>query len=179
MTKYFNNENIPTLADVLFNRDQRENSIKYLGDYYKDASILCFKLNIPGPQKNNQAIKSIFNIGVNEIQIKFIDEKILFENIKDDFTGPEYFLVIDKDPISVKKKMVDLEENSYFGRLYDIDIKSNGRNITRELLGMPSRTCFICDNDAKICARSRAHSVDEMINFIEIMIDNYNISILK
>ena len=170
--KYFTKENSPSLEEVLNNREKRIRLIKDLQKEYPFASIICFKLNIPGEQKINDAVLKIFYQGKEEID-SLLNDKILVKKINIDITGPEYFLATSGDYIKIKKDMVDLEENSYFGRLYDIDLFHNGENITRDMLGIGQRKCFLCDNDAKVCARSRKHSVYEMITWIETLIDSY------
>ena len=123
--------------------------------------------------KINDEILKIFHLGKEQIKKSIASTNILYESSKSDFTGPEYFIVSNIDAYDLKKKMLDIEENSYFGRLYDIDVIYKDENITRKMIGGPSRKCFLCDNDAKACARSRNHSVDEMIIWIENIIDDY------
>lgn len=175
--KYFTKENLPSLEEVLDNRENRINFIKDLQNNYPSKSIVCFKLNIPGEQKINDAISKIFEIGLGEID-DILNNEIIYRVIKKDKTGPECFLVTNNEYLEVKKNMVDLEENSYFGRLYDIDVIYHGENITREMIGIEQRKCFLCDNDAKVCARSRKHSLDEMISWIENLIDSYEEDLL-
>lgn len=170
--KYFTKENLPSLEEVLDNRENRISLIKDLQDEYPSSSVVCFKLNIPGEQKINDAVLKIFNLGIDEIN-SVLNDKILYKEVKKNITGPEYFLVVDDDQLKIKKSMVDLEENSHFGRLYDIDVIYHGENITRDMIGIGQRKCFMCDDDAKVCARSRKHSLDDMITWIETLIDSY------
>ena len=171
--KYFIVDNIPSLNDVLDNRERRLGKLRYLEANYPDKVIICFKLNIPGEQKINNAIVNIFNIGVDDINSCLGAENLIYEYKIKDFTGPEYFLVAEGNPYDLKMQMIGLEENSYFGRLYDIDLIYNAKSISREELGVRPRKCFLCDEDARVCARSRTHSVNKMISWIEDLIDNY------
>lgn len=171
--KYFSKENIPSLEEVLANREERIYTLRQIEESYQPKSTLCFKLNIPGEQKINPALVKIFDLGIEEIKKSVKGEQILFEGKKIEKTGPEFFLSLDMDPLELKQRMVALEENSYFGRLYDMDIVSRDINITRDMIGQGPRKCFLCDKDAKVCARSRAHSLDEMIRWIEDLIDAY------
>lgn len=52
-------------------------------------------------------------------------------------------------------------------RLYDLDVRSKDKVWTRSDLGAPARLCFLCEQDAKSCARSRRHSVEDMLAWIE------------
>ncbi|MDU4715387.1 MAG: citrate lyase holo-[acyl-carrier protein] synthase [Anaerococcus sp.] len=171
--KYFTDENIPSLEEVLENRENRIEKIRSLQKSYTNKPILGFKLNIPGSQKTNDAIIKIFKIGLNDIKLNLDKDNILYEKSYKLNTGPECFMVVDNDEIDLKKKMVNIEDNRYFGRLYDIDINYNGKNIDRKIVGENSRKCFLCNNYAKVCARSRKHSVGDMIRLIEKMIDEY------
>lgn len=171
--KYFDDQNIPSLEDVLLNREKRVEKIRKLQEEFPHGSILCFKLNIPGGQKTNDAIIKIFDHGKDEIRKLVGLGNILFEQAEYTITGPEYFLALDLEGRSLKKEMIVLEDDSYFGRLYDIDILYKGENISRQDLSYTARKCFICDNDAKVCSSRRAHSVDEMISWIENLIDEY------
>ena len=67
----------------------------------------------------------------------------------------------------VKEKMTALEESRPLGRLFDIDIlDANGEKLSRPI----PRRCLICDEQAQVCARSRRHSVEELMAKIEEML---------
>lgn len=173
--KYFaKSDRTPSLEDVLRSRDQRVELIDRLISENEDLAILVFKLNIPGEEKTNNKVIEIFDEGVILIDQKFKDDEIIDRYKISPITGPEYFLLTNKDPLEVKRLMVDLEETAYFGRLYDIDITTKDGSISRNELKASPRKCFICDNEAKSCARSRKHSVDEMLEWIEDLIDSRN-----
>lgn len=73
----------------------------------------------------------------------------------------------------IKKLTVQIEETHPFGRLYDIDVYGmDGKGISRQELGLPVRKCLICDKDAKICGRSRSHSVEELQQKVYEIIQN-------
>ena len=55
--------------------------------------------------------------------------------------------------------MVELEDNLEIGRLFDLDVLSpDGQKLTRP----HERGCIICGAAGKACARSRAHSVEQL-----------------
>ena len=60
--------------------------------------------------------------------------------------------------------MVALEERHPYWRLADLDVlwleAGEVQSISREALGYPRRRCFLCDKEAKLCGRSRTHSVE-------------------
>lgn len=69
--------------------------------------------------------------------------------------------------------MVSLESKGHFGRLYDIDVEDKNGSCSREDLELPERKCFLCEKEAKVCARSREHTVNEMLLWVEKLIDDY------
>ena len=163
----------PTLEEVLETREMRAGFEKKLSERYPGDAIISFKLNIPGPVKNNDLIKRIFDIGTADIKAVLFRKEFLIRyekelNLK---TGPEFFLVIKAQPPAVKTEMADLEEETPLGRLYDIDVvfgdEGKLKSIDRTTIGFQKRTCFVCEKDAKVCGRSRAHSISDMHDKIE------------
>ena len=56
MGKYFKEENLVDLREVLDNRDYRRAVIEKFSKENPAKSVLSFKLNIPGPQKINKKL---------------------------------------------------------------------------------------------------------------------------
>lgn len=157
-----NNIQEATLDLVLEQRENRVNIIKQLQKKYPDKTILSFKLNIPGPIKNNEDYRFAFSSGLQAIDEPIIEEIIQLNNI----TGPEGFLVIDKPALSVKKNMIKIEDTHPLGRIFDLDVVG----VDRSQLNIGPRKCLICDDIAYACSRSRKHSLDTVINKINSMI---------
>ncbi|WP_035051549.1 citrate lyase holo-[acyl-carrier protein] synthase [Carnobacterium pleistocenium] len=167
---------VPSLEEVLQTRENRAKLEQQLVKKFA-MPLIAFKLNIPGPVKNNATIKRIFEEGCNQLQeeLKKLNKPILYEKKLDLNTGPEYFCVQGKieDAFSLKKMAVALEEKG-LGRIYDIDIlRNNGGqavSIQRTELEIPVRKCFICATEAKDCSRNRTHSVlDLQLKLTEIV----------
>lgn len=171
----FSSGSIPSLEAVLKSREGRANLQEKLLRCYPGFSLLAFKLNIPGPVKNNDAIRKIFDLGVQDIGLAveglgcqpYYRKEVSLE------TGPELFLVIPLPALALKAAMVELEESLPLGRLYDIDVLTvtggEVSGVARVDAGYRRRRCFICEEDAKACGRSRAHSVPEMLERMEEM----------
>ena len=173
MGKYFKEENLVDLREVLDNRDYRRAVIEKCSKENPATSVLSFKLNIPGPQKINKKLIELFDKGYDEI-LNNIKEHGWTYRLADKWeknTGKEAILVVDADGYDLKKTMVDLEESSKLARLYDIDIVYKNKDITREDLGKDGRKCIICGKKVASCARSRRHSVGEMQEYIEKILD--------
>jgi len=171
----------PTLDEVLHNREMRVNFIHKLLTLHPDSTIISFKLNIPGPVKNNETIEKIFNAGVNSIDscIKGENWNIAYSKRLSLKTGSEYFVALTSKPTEIKKKMTFIEENEMLGRLFDIDVlyieNDKVESINREKIGFAGRKCFVCSNDAKICSSRRTHTLSEMFQSIEEIIKLSNI----
>ena len=166
--KYMNQGDPVELAEMLDAREMRAAQLDELAVLYPKDTILSFKLNIPGPIKNNEMIARIFDDGVEKIKEVLAHPVIC--SLTNDKTGPELILRTGKDARALKEKMIRLEEAAPIARLYDIDVLFRSVAVSRETLGRGERPCFICSRPAKVCARSRAHSVDEMLEKIEQLI---------
>lgn len=135
--------------------------------------LISFTLNIPGPVKVLEGIPGVFGEGCEKIRhclasacLSCTDELILREK-----TGYEAFFCIPAAPEAVKRLTAPLEEETALGRLYDIDvIRTDGRKVSREEIGLPPRTCLLCGRPAHECSRSRSHSVEELVARIRKLI---------
>ena len=168
----------PTLDQVLASRERRVKFQETLAEKFSGKILTAFKLNIPGPVKNNPLILNVFKQGVQKIRDELLKKKIelIYVREVDVLTGPEAFFITEGDLTLIKNIMISLEENSSLGRLYDLDVmKASGgemESISREDLHLPERRCLICGNSAKACGRSRNHTVETMLEKILTIITN-------
>ncbi|SHJ32444.1 holo-ACP synthase [Lutispora thermophila DSM 19022] len=160
----FQNGSVPSLQEVLHNREQRVKLLATLLERYPEATALSIKCNIPGPIKNNDMIFSLFQHGMMEMENRLSEKgcKVLYKKVLNLKTGPEGFILVSADAFSVKLQSIQLEEQSW-GRLLDVDIfyRKEGilQGVSRSELNYPNRKCLICDQEAKVCAARRVHSV--------------------
>ena len=162
------------ITHVLRSRDARVMEQRVLFKKLNNhQSLLNAKLNIPGPIKNNYYLSAMFKWGLEQLLSTF---KVNYQMFWDVATGPEAFVIIDDSASSVKQKAITFEDNNKFGRLFDIDVllyNNDLHPLSRKDFEQPARKCLLCDKPAKICARSRTHSVDEMQSYInKLMNDN-------
>ncbi|CAJ1189932.1 citrate lyase holo-[acyl-carrier protein] synthase [Companilactobacillus nantensis] len=161
------------IAHVLNNRDARVLEQKQLLQKTKShQSLVSAKLNIPGPIKNNFYLTDFFQHGLTEfLKNLAVDYQLLW----DVATGPEVFLIINGDTSDIKQAAIKFEDNNELGRLFDIDVLKveNGaiHPLSRHDFDQPERKCLLCDKPAKVCARSRTHSVAEMQKYINKLIN--------
>ena len=77
--------------------------------------------------------------------------------------GCTAFWLLNAHAETVKRHTVALERTHPIGILWDFDVFSAfEQKLSASELGLSSRPCLICGNPAKLCARSRTHSVPEM-----------------
>ena len=161
-----------TLEQVLEARSQRaEHQQAALAE--GAVCLVSFTLNIPGNIKQFPLARAAFSEGLGLLQNAF-GTVILKEETVDEPTGSEALLVLNTDPAEIKRKTVAMEDEHPLGRLYDMDVlRSDGRSLSRTSLGAAQRTCLICGQSAKVCGRSRAHSLEQLRNRIGQLLDDH------
>lgn len=153
-----------TLQEMLYAREQRASRQNALLKTYK-GTLVSFTMNIPGPIKNSPLIRRGFESGIRLLEKWLNAEKIqiLCQEQIHAVTGNEAFYVLSHPPLAVKEITARIEENSPLGRLFDIDVLDHdGVKVERTQVGLKPRLCLICGQPAAACARSRAHSVEEL-----------------
>lgn len=150
-----------SLQDILAAREARVARQKeLLTEYHKP--IVSFTMNIPGPVKLDRDVVIGFFVGCRLLRDALAGKLLHVEEHRKE-TGCEAFFVVDLPARELKELTVDLEDGDSVGRLFDMDVlDTDGRAISREELGYPRRGCLICTEDAAVCARSRAHSLEQL-----------------
>lgn len=143
----------------------------------RENPIISFTINMPGAVKLNEESCFVFDRGVDEIQQLCHSEgwTICTQEIHYENTGPEAIFSIDTvSPSMLKKQMLKIENHHPLGRIMDLDVlDTQGKIISRQAYDLSPRTCLLCEGAARICARSRQHSVDDLLARIKEMIDEY------
>ncbi len=166
----------------LRDRDRRVEHQEEILRSSKGLSLATVRINYPGIEKSNYVTDSIAKMICNEISI-FHKKHIIF---CEEYRSKEGYIghfIFDIDHITVKKFLVDLEENHILGRCVDLDVyylKKNERfnfeeicGISRSDLGKGPRRCFICDEEARICSRAQSHSLEDIKNYFEVKFSEY------
>ena len=158
--------NTVDLPQMLARREKRSHEQQsFINSHH--SPLISFSMNIPGPVKTNNLIRKAFTLGKNALlsQLENINAHILQASEIHEDTGDELLLAVSNaDPQALKDIAVKIEDSSQIGRLYDIDIiDSSGHKLSRAVF----RKCLICNKQAQECARSRTHSVSEMQDAIE------------
>lgn len=153
-----------SLMEMLDAREQRAQRQMQLLQQYQ-TTLICFTMNIAGPIKNSPLIRRGFRMGKKLLQqqLMVFQANILhFEEINEK-TGNEAIFVLDCDALTAKRAAVTVEDHTEAGRLFDMDVlRPDGSKVDRQELNLGSRTCLICGGIAQNCARSRTHTVEQL-----------------
>lgn len=147
-----------SLNEILEARERRVQRQQQLLTLYK-MPLVCFTMNIAGPVKNSRLITQGFRLGQKLLSDRFVPE---YEEEVIASTGCEYYYVVDGDPKAIKQQLCQIENSTPAGRLFDMDLLTPDGKLSREQVGLPERQCLLCGGDARVCGRSRAHSVAEL-----------------
>lgn len=158
-----------TVEDMLSARDRRvERQRAFLAR--RRVPLIYLTLNIPGPDKLPRNAEAGFALAVRQVE-ETLGEKgwPLLESWREAArTGCEACWAVDGPAERIKEAMTALEEATPFGRLLDLDVlDSSGEKLARET----PRRCLLCPKPAQVCARSRAHSVEELLERIEAILE--------
>ena len=147
-----------SLQQILDARETRVSRQKQLLDQY-GKPLLCFTMNIPGPVKYDRDVAIGFFIGNRLLCNALPKNKVLYAKQYREPTGAESYYIVDMPPEDLKKIAMDLEDTDPIGRLFDMDVlRPDGSKLSRE----QPRKCLICDQDAAICGRNRAHGLEAL-----------------
>lgn len=160
-----------SLNKVLVNRELRQAKQWELIEKF-NSTVLSLTINIPGNKKDSRDAKFIYDNALQEIEkLGFeVYEKIL--TCKD--TGYEALFALHVEAKELKILTCKVEENHPLGRFMDIDVIDKNKKI---LSRKTPRKCYICKEDAKKCARSQEHSLEELLTFISKTVDDYRLSL--
>lgn len=163
-----------TKAEIKSGKQSALEEENYLIDEIpENCSLVNITMRIPGQIKNNRYISRTFNIVVDRFRKKY---KILKEVLWDLSTGPQAFLIIEKDPGILKQETIEYEANDPLGVISDVNVFAVDNDqvspITREELELPDRKCIMCDKSAKECKKNHNHSMEEMYQKIDKIIND-------
>jgi len=131
-------------------------------------------LNIPGPVKRTPLYDEIHKEGIKCLFEAIGSGNIVFAKVIYNDTGAEGYICADIDAVELKKIAVKIEAVHPLGRIFDIDVYDRDHScVSREMLELSERKCFLCEKPAKECARSRRHSLEEIIEYINATAESY------
>ena len=170
-----------TLEQLLASRDARARHQRDLLGKYPGRSLVCMTVQLPGSVKRSDLSLRIAQAGVEAVRKAFSPE---YEELKDLETGYEGYFLVPMAPLELKRLTCGIEDAHPLGRLMDIDVlasaaaiatqtRADAVIISREDIGLPQRKCLLCERPARICMRERAHAMEELLQEIERIVNNY------
>lgn len=152
-----------SLTKILREKEERSQIQKEMNKRWNSA-LVSFSLNIPGKEKENAISKILFAEG--EKILKALPHPLL--EIKR--SGLQLFICFDYSEIELKTILTKIEETHPLGRFFDFDVFDSKLNkLSRER----ARSCFICSQDAFVCARNKNHSKEKLNRFISKKVKAY------
>lgn len=163
------NHHSVTLMELLDGREQRVMHQQALLNQY-GGILISMTLNIPGPVKDKPKYRHALELGMEYLIEKIGEINVTHQEIFHKLTGSEGYISVrdtDLDKKRLKQITIDVEEERAIGRLFDIDVMDQEGGISRADLGAARRTCLLCGEDAKVCARSQKHEMKELLAEVE------------
>ena len=133
-----------------------------------NACLVSLSLNIAGGVKRTPKTRLLFDRAMTVFESFGFQE--ISRLVTDEITGTEALILLNADPSSVKQSLERLEDSFPAGRLLDFDVlNGSGEKLSRAV----PRRCLVCDGPAAVCARSRAHGLDAVLNATESLLNGF------
>lgn len=165
-----------TLNEVLDRREARVKQQQALLKRYA-CPLVSFTVNMPGPVKMNETSLAVMSAGLEALKTAcvFAGWTIVNSLEINENTGPEAIISVDlQSAMLLKERMMSIETDHPLGRLMDLDvIDTDGRIVSIRGTKQPRRKCFLCEEDAVICARSKKHDIDSLVQKIKELTYDY------
>jgi len=142
-----------------------------------DKPLVSMTVVMPGPVKDGWLPRQVLAEALQELGAVSNERgwRVLSREIWWQETGPEALYVMDVDARIVKSATVELEDHHPLGRLWDLDVIAPGQGrLSRQELGFPVRRCLVCEQPAHACGRSRRHPLQELLNTIRKIVNEYD-----
>jgi holo-ACP synthase len=163
------------LETMLQARDARVERRRRVLEKWQRPTI-SLSVVMPGPVKDCAASRYLRDIAL-DVLMPALDRNgwpAEICEILDEAAGPEAIVTVAANPIELKRATVSIEDTHPLGRLWDLDVEAPGTGaVSRHSLGLPVRRCLVCSEPAHACARSRAHSLEELLNTMRAIVDAY------
>lgn len=172
----FNDGQPIDLEQMLLAKEKRVENQKIILTRY-NYPLISLSLVIPGPIKNSSGANFLFQEAIKALHNCFSENKISLINEKHYHaqTGYEAIFSVKCKPDQLKQYCINIEDNHPLGRLWDIDVIDpiSQTSVSRTKFNHHSRQCFVCQDIAKVCSRTKKHALEEIFYTIEKKINNY------
>ena len=165
-----------TLDAILRAKEERAFKQKELLSRFSEASLISLTINIPSSIKLSHDAVVVHECAHQSILSRLEEEgiELLHVDTKIAPTGAESLFTCKADAKVLKALTCKLENSHPLGRLMDIDVLDfRGEILSRSALGFPKRGCFVCENEAQLCARAQKHSYEELTLHIHASVNEH------
>lgn len=161
-----------TAEDLLNEREKRVILQENMMLLHKKP-LVFIRVNYPGLNKSNKLTEKILKV-IDKCMADTFNKKIRLKIYRITAEGPNITMIVDMNALDLKKLTLEIEDTHPLGRCVDIDVYNpiTYMSISRTTLGYPPRKCYICNDQAKNCIRSRKHTISEVIEHINSAIEN-------
>jgi holo-ACP synthase CitX len=157
------------MENILDLREQRDFYEKELLQTYHHT-LITIRPNFPGVEKRNE-----YSNLVTEVLTKEISGKLhIFKSLRS--STPEgliYHLIVEENGILAKEICINVEEEHPLGRLADIDVQNKTTSFSRNHFNLGLRKCYLCEDDAIVCVRSRKHDLEDITSHFIAVVKEY------
>jgi triphosphoribosyl-dephospho-CoA synthase len=159
------------MSDFLEARDERQRVLDRTLERARPedaASFLLISANVPGCDKYRPGITRLLRGALDSLR-EAIGLKVLFT--RRDLLGPFHIASSNLPPIEAKRAALIIEAENPSARLLDLDVyRPDGSQVDRAGLGLPPRSCLICDEPARECILLRRHSTPELLEQVDSLL---------
>lgn len=156
---------------ILQAKEERVNIQHRLLERFAGSSLISLTFNIPGATKLSAESLTIFDMAEESI-VKYCNPR--YTQVQIGVAGIEAFYVCQKEAKSLKELTCKIEMEHPLGRFMDIDvIDATKEIISRGAVGHAKRKCYLCDNEAFMCARTQAHSIEALLEHIAFKVKEH------
>lgn len=151
-----------TLPQMLLARERRVLRQQTLLDAFPHP-LICFTMNIAGPEKDSPLIRKGFREGCRMLENALAQAgvEIVHREVEYLDTGCEGYFSVAGDAQRVKTLCIGVEDCCPLGRLFDMDVLSQRGEQLRRTDG-DNRRCIVCGAPGRGCASRRVHSVEQL-----------------
>lgn len=145
---------------------------------YKKTSVII-RIN-SCEYKNNLSMFNEILENVNQWLADLLKHLILLRMYFVDKNGPKILLIINKDSISTKRLIADIEDKHILGKCLNIKVFNEEQNeVRREDIGIPPLVCPLCKNSSGSCNCGEKNNGEDMILYMRNSYLNYKINFHK
>ena len=157
------------MKNILELREQRDYYEKELLQTYHHT-LITIRPNFPGIEKRNEYANLVSEVLTSEISGKLHIFKSLRSSTPE---GLIYQLIVEENGFLAKEICINVEEEHPLGRLADIDVRNKHTSFSRDHFNLGPRKCYLCEDDAIVCVRSRKHGLEDITSHFITVVKEY------